>query len=199
MFKKARNKGIFGKGASCTQCLAVWLCAVMAQSAVGAPRVEVLEGDGAINNIRLHRAKEPVVRVVDEAGRPIPNIAVTFILPGQGAGGTFTGGKTALTVTTDDGRAIGRGLRPNGSPGQFQIRVTTSFEGQTATASITQTNAEPAKGGASSKTILIIALIGGAAAAGAAFGLKGSSSSSTPPSSPGAVITPGTPNLGPPK
>ena len=184
-----------------TQFLAVLLCAVLARSATTVPRIEVLEGDGAINNIRLHRAKEPVVQVLDQDGHPIPNAAVTFLLPSKGASGTFTDGQSSLTVMTDDkGRAVGHGLRPNGSAGQFEIRVTTSFEGQAATANIMQTNAEPAQGGGSSKTILIVALIGGAAAAGAAVALRGkSSSASTPPTNPGAVISPGNPSFGPPR
>jgi hypothetical protein len=184
-----------------TQFLALLLCTVLARSAATVPRVEVLEGDGAINNIRLHRAKEPVVRVVDQDGHPISNAAVTFVLPGKGAGGTFANGQTSLTVLSDvDGRAVGHGLRPNGSAGQFEIRVTTSFQGQAATANILQTNAEPAHGGGSSKTILIVALIGGAAAAGAAFALKGKSApNSTTPTNPGAVISPGNPVFGPPK
>ena len=184
------------------QSLAVLLCALLARSATTVPRIEVLEGDGAINNIRLHRAKEPVVRVVDQDGHPIPNVAVTFLLPSQGAGGTFADGKTLLTVMSDNnGQAVGHGLRPNGTAGQFQIRVTTSFQGQAATANISQTNAELAQGGGSSKTILILALVGGAAAAGAAVALgKGkSSSSTTTTTNPGAVISPGNPTFGPPK
>ena len=184
------------------QSLAVLLCAVLARSATTVPRIEVLEGDGAINNIRLHRAKEPVVRVVDQDGHPIPNVAVTFLLPTQGSGGTFADGKTLITVMSDkDGQAVGHGLRPNGSAGQFQIRVTTSLEGQAATTNISQTNAEPAAGKGSSKTILIVALIGGAAAAGAAVALgKGkSSSSTTTTTNTGAVISPGSPTFGPPK
>jgi hypothetical protein len=183
------------------QSLAVLLCAVLARSATTVPRIEVLEGDGAINNIRLHRAKEPVVRVVDQDGHPLPNVAVTFLLPTQGAGGTFADGKTFITVMSDkDGQAVGHGLRPNGNAGQFQIRVTTSLEGQAATTNISQTNAEPAAGKGSSKTILIVALVGGAAAAGAAVALgKGKSSSSTTTTNTGAVISPGSPTFGPPK
>jgi hypothetical protein len=183
-----------------TQFLAVLLCAALARSAATAPRIEVLEGDGAINNIRLHRAKEPVVQVLDQDGHPIPNVAVTFLLPGKGAGGTFADGQSSLTVMTDDdGRAVGHGLRPNGSAGQFEIRVTTSFQGQMATANIMQTNAEPAQGGGSGKIILIVALIGGAAAAGAAVALKGkSSTSATALPASGAVISPGTPSFGGP-
>jgi hypothetical protein len=175
------------------------MCPVLAWCAT-VPRIEVLEGDGAINNIRLHHAKEPVVRVSDQDGHPMPNVAVTFLLPSEGASGTFDG-KTSLTVMTDsNGLAVGHGLRPNAAAGQFQIRVTTSFQGQAATANIAQTNAEPAQGGISSKTILILALVGGAAAAGAAVALgKGKSSTSTTPPPSGAVITPGSPTFGPPQ
>ena len=182
------------------QFLAILLCASLAPAAPAVPRIEVMEGDGAINNIRLHHAKEPVVRVMDQDGRPIPNVAVSFVLPGKGAGGTFADGQAILTVMTDEkGMAIGRGLRPNGTAGQFQIRVTVSYEGQAASVNIMQTNAEPAKTGGSSKTLLIVALIGGAAAAGAAVALgKGKSSSSTTTET-GAVISPGSPSFGPPR
>lgn len=189
-------------GVLVTQSLAVLLCAVLARSAETIPRIVVVEGDGAINNIRLHHAKEPVVRVEDQDGHPIPNVAVSFLLPSQGASGTFTGGKTVVTVMTDDkGVATGRGLRPNGSAGQFQIRVTVSYQGHAATTVIMQTNAEPAQGGGSSKTMIILLLIGGAAAGGAALALgKGKSSSSiTPPTNTGVVISPGNPSFGPPR
>ena len=184
-----------------TQSMAVMLCVMMARSAATVPRIEVLEGDGAINNMRLHHAKEPVVRVVDQDGHPIPNVAVTFLLPSQGAGGTFGDGQASLTVMTDEsGRAVGHGLRPNGSGGQFQIRVTASVQGQAAATNISQTNAEPAQSGVSSKALLIVALVGGAAAAGVAVALgKGKSSTSTTPSNPGALITPGNPSFGPPR
>jgi hypothetical protein len=180
---------------------AVLLCAVLAQAAATPPHIEVVEGDGAINNIRLHRAKEPVVRVVDSSGQPLPNVAVTFLLPETGASGTFAAGLSSLTAMTDaNGQAVGRGLRPNNHTGQFQIRVTASYRGEAATAIVTQTNAEPVQAGGSSKKILIVALIGGAAAAGAAVALsKGKSSSAAPPPPPaGAVITPGAPTFGHP-
>jgi hypothetical protein len=199
-----RKKRISRLAPWATQTLAVLMCACMARPATTVPRIEVVEGDGAINNIRLHHAKEPVVRVADQDGQPIPNVAVSFVLPGQGASGEFADGKTVLTVMTDDkGMAVGRGLRPNNSAGQFQIRVTVSYQGQAATANITQTNAEPAQGGKSSKTLLLVAIIGGAAAAGAALALgKGKSSSSgstgTQPPPAGIVITPGQPKFGNP-
>jgi len=185
------------------QCLAVLMCAALAQSAGSVPKIEIVEGDGAINNIRLHRAKEPVVRVLDPEGHPMPNVAVTFLLPNNGPGGTFADGRTVLSVMTDEnGQAVGHGLRPNNSAGQFQIRVTVSFQGQVATANVMQTNAEPAHGGGNSKTILLVLLVGGAAAAGAGLALgKGKSSTATQTNNnnnPGVVITAGSPTFGHP-
>ena len=185
-----------------TQWLAVSVSALMLHAAASVPKIEVVEGDGAINNIRLHRAKEPIVRVVDQDGHPLAKVPVTFVLPIQGPGGSFSEGRNTLTVITDSsGQAVGRGLRPNGSPGQFQIRVSASYEGQGITANLTQTNAQPGGGGGSSRTILILALLGGAGAVGAAVGLKGKSSSSggTQGGGSGAVISPGSPTFGPPK
>ena len=177
--------------------LCILLCACL--MAAETPKIEVVEGDGAINNIGLHRAKEPVVRVVDQNGNPLPKIAVTFLLPDRGPGGTFADGHNSLTIMTDDkGLAVGHGLKPNNTAGQFQIRVSASYQGQVMNAVVTQTNA-PAQAKSSSKTILIVAIIGGAAAAGAAAALgKGKSSSGSQPPPSGVTITPGSPSFGSP-
>src|SRR5215212_4481241 len=119
------------------------LFGLLAVSVQGAEslRVVILEGDGAINNIRLQRAKEPVIRVETTTGAPVAGAAVTFLAPAQGPGAVFINNTPSTTVTTDsDGRAIGRGLRPNKTAGQFEIRVNASHEGSTATARIVQTN-----------------------------------------------------------
>ena len=174
-------------------------------------KIEVVEGEGAINNIRLHRAKEPVVRTVDENNQPLSGVSVTFLLPFMGPSGEFPGNVRELAMQTDEkGEASGRGLVPNQMVGKFQIRVAASYRGERANAVINQTNAEPggaANGGPSRKMkILLIAVIGGAAAGGvaaalAASGGSGRSGSSQPagPQNPaGIVITSGTPVLQPP-
>ena len=176
-------------------------------------KIEVVEGEGAINNIRLHRAKEPVVRTVDENNQPLSGVSVTFLLPVMGPGGEFPGNIRELAMQTDEkGEAAGKGLVPNQMVGKFQIRVAASYRGERANAAINQTNAEPggAANGGSSKKILLIAVIGGAVAGGAALAAsRGGSSSggsgSTSPSQPagpqnplGIVITSGTPVLQPP-
>ena len=169
-------------------------------------KIVLLEGAGAINNIRLHRARDPVVQVVDAAtGAPVKDAAVTFLLPATGPGGAFAASGRTLTVLSDEkGLATGRGLVPNEMAGKFEILVTVSFHESSAKAVITQTNAEPAEEASkgSSKKFLLIALIGGAVAGGAfaAMGHGGSStlaqSSVSSPS--GAVIIPGVPVFQPP-
>jgi hypothetical protein len=167
-------------------------------------KIIIQEGQGAINNIQQHRAKEPVVQVTDSGGAPIQGASVTFLLPDNGPSGSFADGAKMLTVQTDEkGQAVGRGLRPNEVTGSFQIRVTASYRGSTASAAISQVNATPASAKAGSgKKFLIIALIGGAAVGGLAAALGGKSgaaSSSTPGSSPpGTVLVPGSPSIQPP-
>src|ERR1700753_2350420 len=69
----------------------------------------IVEGDGAINNIRQRTAREPIVQVEDENHKPVAGAAVLFALPEHGAGGTFaTGGHTLSVVTNAQGRAAAK-------------------------------------------------------------------------------------------
>jgi hypothetical protein len=166
-------------------------------------KITVVEGQGAINNIQQHRAKEPVIQVTEDQ-KPVQGASVTFLLPDDGPSGVFGNGARMMTIQTDEkGQAVGRGLRPNQTAGRMQIRVTASFHGQTAGAVISQINAEPAgaTSGGNGKKFLILALIGGAAAGGIAAALGGRSSASQSPASsspPGTILAPGTPVIQPP-
>jgi hypothetical protein len=168
-------------------------------------QIVVAEGDGAINDIRSRRAKEPVVIVQDDDGRTVSGAAVHFILPGTGPGGSFADGESSLTVTTDSrGRAVGRGLRPNRVAGPFEIRVTASSRGQSVSAVVRQTNVEPAAAeGKASRKIAILALIGGAIAGGVIAASRGGDAASSPNGAatipPATVVMPGTPVAGPPQ
>jgi hypothetical protein len=161
-----------------------------------------VEGDGAINSIRLRRAHEPIVRVVGSGGEPLSGATVTFLLPATGPSGSFLDGGLSLTTNTDSqGRAVGRGLRPNSIAGQFRIRVTASWGGSQGAATLVQTNAEPVVKSSHSKTIVIVVIIAGAVAGGAAVAARGKSSpaeSTTTTSVAGGAISPGTPSFGPP-
>jgi hypothetical protein len=165
--------------------------------------IVVLEGDGAINNIRQHRAKAPVVQVVDQNNMPVEGASVTFLLPDSGPTGEFGGGVRMLAVVTDrEGMATGRGLSPNETAGNFEIRVVASYMGEMADAVVHQTNAQPAEGGGSGfpKKYLILGLIGGAVAAGVAVAVSGhgSSAPSATSGATGIVISAGTPVFQPP-
>ena len=167
----------------------------------------VVEGEGAINNIRQRTAREPIVQVEDENHKPVAGAVVVFTLPSQGAGGTFTGGQHTLSVVSDSqGRAVAHGLKPNHVQGQYQIHVNASFGGQTAATAITQSNIlAAAAGGAvaagiSAKLIVILAAVGAAAAGGAIYathsGNNGNGAAAIPA---GVTISPGTGAVGPPR
>ncbi|MEO8028834.1 MAG: hypothetical protein ABI823_20305 [Bryobacteraceae bacterium] len=169
--------------------------------------IVIVEGEGAINNVRQRVNREPIVQVEDENHKPIAGVAVVFFLPSQGPGGVFLDGGRSLTTFTDSqGRAVMRGFRPNNLQGKFDIRVTASQNGLTASTTIHQSSiAATSAAGASTglslgaKWAIAIAVIGGAAAAGSAVALTRGGGSSAPAVIPASVLTPGTPVVGGPK
>ncbi len=180
----------------------------MAAQAPAAPqlRIVILEGEGAINNIRQRTAREPIVEVQDENSRPVAGAVVTFTLPDRGASGTFANGQTSMTITTDaQGRAVGTGLHPNNVEGSFQIRVSASHQGRTAAAIISQTNAvagAAAAGGGSGKVIAILLVAAGAAAGGVVAATRGGNKggpTTPPPGSSPTTFTAGTPTISGPR
>lgn len=165
-------------------------------------QIVIVEGEGALNNVKQRVNRDPIVQVEDENHKPIAGAAVVFILPNQGPGGTFANGSTTLTTTTDSqGQAVARGIRFNNQVGSMQMRVTASFGGQTATAVISQTNlvsASSGGGGVGSGVKWLIAVgIATAVAVGVVIATRGGGSS-TPPT-PTVTITPGTPTVGAPQ
>jgi len=163
--------------------------------------IAIVEGDGAVNNIRQRMAREPMVQVTDENRKPIAGAVVVFLLPNQGAGGAFANGAKSLTTLTDaNGNAVARGMQANRLSGQYQIRVTASHQGQTSSTSINMTNAAltgAAAGGAALKWLLILGAAGGAAA-GIAVAANGGGGNGTPPR-PSTTVTPGMPTVGGPR
>jgi hypothetical protein len=162
--------------------------------------INIVEGEGALNNIKQRVNREPIVQVEDENHKPIAGAAVVFFLPTSGPGGTFANGSQTLTVTTDSlGRASASGIRPNHQTGKMQIRVTASANGLTASATITQMNVVGANvGGGLSTTakVLIVVAVAAGATAGAIIATRGggSSNSTTSP----ITITAGTATVGAP-
>jgi hypothetical protein len=182
------------------------------QSKSPAPQllVTILDGEGALNDIRQRTAREPIVEVEDQNHKPVSEAAVLFLLPGSGPSGTFPGGSLTLATRTDAlGRAAAQGLRPNNISGSFDIRVQVSYQGQTTEVQIHQTNGsggssestnssavggspmvEHVSKGISLKVVLIT--VGVAAAAGITAGILATRGGNA------TTITAGTPTIGPP-
>jgi hypothetical protein len=195
------------------QTVRLLLCPLLAlppqsvRAAQGEPPTElnivIVEGEGAVNNLRQRVVREPIVRVEDQNHKPVAGAAVSFLLPGNGAGGAFADGAKLLTVTTDaNGQAVARGFKANNVAGKYQIRVTASQGKVTATATISQTNAVAAAGAVagaaiSAKLIIVLVIVGAAAAGGAAYAATrgGSSSSQVTPTT---GLSAGSPSVGAP-
>jgi len=138
-------------------------------------RIVVLEGEGGVNIIQQKTAVAPVIEVRDRNDQPVAGAVVKFAISKGRA--SFNGAR-AVTVTADAaGRATAAGLTPTGS-GLVQIGATATFQGQTALATIVQTNvltaaqaagAATASGVASSST----GATAGGGAAGGGGGLSG--------------------------
>ncbi len=141
----------------------------------------IVEGEGAINNIQQRTAREPIVEVLDRNNRPVAGATVSFLVPESGASGTFSTGSNLLEVITNaQGRAVAAGFQPNAVSGPFQMNVTASFQGQTATATISQTNALTTAGAASGG--------GGSAGAGGAAGTTAGAAGGLSAGAIGAII-----------
>ena len=143
-----------------------------AASQVGALRIVVIEGEDAVNIVQQKTAVAPVVEVRDRNDQPVAGAIVRFAIR-QGRG-TFAGARTLSVTTNAAGRAVATGLTPTGS-GALQIGASATFQGQTAVATITQTNvltaaqAAAASGGGASGS----AAPGSAAGGGGSGGLSG--------------------------
>jgi len=166
-------------------------------------RIVILEGEGAINNIRQRTAREPIVQVEDENRKPVAGAMVLFTLPDSGPGAVFAdGSKTLIAYTDEKGQAKAKGIKPNSTVGVYQIVVNATAQGLKASTVISQSNvltAAVAAGGISAKLIAILAIAGGAAAAGAIAATSGGGSSpATPAPVPTATVTAGTPTVGGP-
>lgn len=159
--------------------------------------INVIKGEGTLNNIKQRLNPEAVVEVDDENHRPVAGASVVFFLPSSGPSGTFANGTQSLAITTDSvGHAAAIGVRPNHVVGKMQIRVTASASGQSASAFINQSNVAGPNVGGLSKRMKILIAVGGLVGIGAAvyFGThKG-----TPTTASGVILTPGIPSVGAP-
>jgi hypothetical protein len=159
--------------------------------------IQILEGEGALNDIRSRTAREPIVEIDDENHKPVAGAIVIFSSPSSGPSAVFSNGLNSFKVTTGaDGRATALGVKPNNSSGQFQIQVSASFGTLSTVAVINETNTGKGSSpqqhahGLPVKVIIIVAAVAGGAVAGGLLLSGGSSHSDT--------VTAGTPTVGAP-
>src|SRR4029079_3776359 len=117
-------------------------------------RIVVIGGEDGVNIVGKGTAVAPVVEVRDRNDLPLSGASVLFLLGGNNA--KFAGNAARLAVTTDQsGRATATGLQAIGK-GAVRIEIQASYQGQTATATVTQPNsakvAEAAQAGKSVTT-----------------------------------------------
>jgi hypothetical protein len=142
-------------------------------------KIVVIEGEGAVNIIQQKTAVAPVVEVRDRNDLPVPGAVVTFSVGGNSA--SFAGAQTISITTNAAGRAAAASFSPLTS-GSVQIQVSAAFQGQTAAATIAQTNvmtAAQAAGAAGATTGSGAGGGSGGAGAGAAGGGGGGISGTT--------------------
>lgn len=119
---------------------AATLALAIALQTAPALKIVVLEGENGVNIIQQKTAVSPLVEVRDRNNVPVAGATVTFTIGGGGQGAVFAGGAQTLTVTTNSaGRAAAAGLQAMRS-GAMQIQVQAAYQGQVATAAISQTN-----------------------------------------------------------
>src|SRR5450631_1911837 len=104
--------------------------------------IQILDGEGALNDIRGRTAREPIVEIQDENHKPIAGAIVIFTTPGSGPSATFANGLTTFQTTTlADGRATATGFKPNTTSGSYQIQVNATFGSLSSVAVVNEINA----------------------------------------------------------
>ncbi len=150
-------------------------------------RIVVVRGEGVQHNVKKGRATMAVVEVRDENDRPQAGVALTFLLPSDGASATFVDGSRMATVTTDSAGRAQVSYSPNSTPGQWNMTVSGNVAGQSIATTIVQTNLIGAAA-ISGTAIGIIIGVAAAAAVGTAVALTGGDNGSP---APGPTPTPG--------
>ena len=112
-------------------------------AAAGRLKVNIVAGQGAVNNIVVGVAAQPIVEVLDEKDAPVAGADVTFEAPADGPSGTFFGKRTQSVKTDAKGRALGTGFAPNSLQGRFQMSVKAASGTAMGENTISQTNGGP--------------------------------------------------------
>ena len=163
--------------------------------------ITIVEGEGALNDIRSRTAREPIVEVDDENHKPVAGALVLFSLDNTGSSYANFGGASSLSVHTDAaGRAVANGFQVTQHKGPYKINVHASYGELVADAVINETNvAEVAPGSTAPSAVAGIAhkkviwIVGGVLVGGAVAGILVATQGSSPP-----TISTGTGTVGAP-
>jgi hypothetical protein len=135
-------------------------------------RIVVLKGEDAVNVIQQKTAVQPLVEVRDRNNLPVAGATVTFTI-GAGQPAAFAGGIQTFTITTNAaGQAAAGGFNVLGN-GAVQIQVQAAYQGQIATAAISQTNVATAAAASQAGTASGGAAGGGGGISGTTIGIVG--------------------------
>lgn len=162
--------------------------------------ITIVEGEGALNDIRTRTAREPIVQVDDENHKPVAGALVLFALDNSGSPYANFSGVSSLSVRTDQaGRAVGRGFQVTRRKGNYSIHVRASVGALVAEGVILESNISGVAGengsgrtigGVSHKKIWIVSSI---VVAGAVAGIIAATQQSSP-----TTVSAGTGTVGAP-
>jgi hypothetical protein len=169
-------------------------------------KIIVVQGEGALNNIRTRSAAPLIVEVRDAADKPVAGVEVVFQLPPAGPGGVFNGWMRNQTARTNaEGRAETNGFTPNDEAGRFNIKVSATSGTKSTSVIIAQTNTPNGAAGTGTKAksksnLWKVLLVVGAAglAGGIVAATRGGSSTPVTPPTP-ITITAGPITIGGPR
>ena len=170
-------------------------------------KIIVVQGEGALNNMRTRSAAPLIVEVRDAADKPVAGAEVVFQLPPAGPGGVFNGWmRNQTSRTNSEGRAETNGFTPNDEAGRFNIKVTATSGTKSTSVIIAQTNTPNGAAGtgtkAKSKSNLwkVLLVVGAAGLAGGIVAATRGGGSSTPATPPTPItITAGPITIGGPR
>ena len=173
--------------------------------AAGQPKsllITIVEGEGALNDIRTRTAREPIVEVDDENHKPVAGALVLFSLDKTGSSYANFAGIPSVSVRTDQaGRAVATGFQATHKKGTYKINVHASIGVLVADAIINETNIEVliSENGSAPATVgvgshhKVVWIVSGVLAAGAVAGILVATQQSSP-----TTISTGTGSVGAP-
>jgi hypothetical protein len=102
-------------------------------------KIVVIEGEDSVNIIDQKTAVPSIVEVRDRNDLPVAGAAVTFLIQGGGKTAVLNNGLSTVTLTTNAAGRATVAINPL-ARGAVQVQVSATYQGQTASTIISQTN-----------------------------------------------------------